>query len=167
MVERRCCNHLRSTCRSRPVHGPSSIFVPNCSIWSLHSSILLCVTLGISIDVRDLFLLFRLGRKPAEPITLPCRCLCSGCLQYYWEYVFSPLSTTARSRLFFGPGLPVGKLLWRISYLAEHSESSSFSRLLVWDVPALPNVKLFYNPPSNPMTDCGWYVYLIDDCCQC
>ena len=166
MVERRCYNHLRSTCRSRPVHGPSSIFVPNYSIWNLHSPILLCVTFGDSIDVRDLFL-FRLGRKPAEPITLPRRRLCSGCLQYYWEYVFFPLSTTARSRLLFGPSRPVGKFFWRTGYLAEHLEGSGFSRLLVWDVPTLPNVKLFYNPPSNPMTDCGWYVYLIDDCCQC
>ena len=115
VVERRC-DHLRSTCRSRPVHGPSSIFVPNCSIWSLHSSIPLCVTLGVSIDVRDLFLLFRLGRKPAKPITLPCRRLCPGCLRYYWVYVFFPLSMTPRSRLLFGPSRPVGKLFWRISY---------------------------------------------------
>ena len=88
LVERRGCDHLRPTCRSRPVHGSSSIFVRNCSIWSLRSYILLYVTLGAPIDICGLFPLFRLGRERAKPIALPCRCLSPRCLQYWWVYFF-------------------------------------------------------------------------------
>jgi hypothetical protein len=82
LVERRSCDHLCPACRSRPVHGSSSILVLSCNIENLRSFILRCITFGASIDERDLFLLFRLGRKPAKPITLLGRRLCPGRLHW-------------------------------------------------------------------------------------
>ena len=58
---------------------------------------------GAFIDVRDLFLLFRLGRKPATAVTLPCGRLCPGCLQSHWGYVFSFISRSSRQRGVPGP----------------------------------------------------------------
>jgi len=38
-------HHLRPTCRTRPVYGPSPIYILNSSIWSLRASILFGITL--------------------------------------------------------------------------------------------------------------------------
>ena len=56
-------------------------------------------------------------------------------------------------RLDSSPGEPASCLSSR--HIRGVAVSHSIS-LLVWDVPALPNLKLFYNPPLTPMTECGW-----------
>ena len=76
------------------VRSPNSIL--DFGIWGSRSSIPSRVTPGASIDVRELFRLFRLGRKPAKPIALLSRCLCPGRLQCYRKYVFPIISLSSR-----------------------------------------------------------------------
>ena len=89
---------------------------------------------GASIDVRDLFLLFRLGVQPARSIALPCRRLCPGGLRCSRGYVFSFISLASRPRQLLvarNRGLYRGVLTvlpgtWQPNS-CRHSESSSFS----------------------------------------
>lgn len=94
------CAHLHVAHAQYTVRIRSSFPTAACGAYAR----LFCfpVILGAAIDVRDLFLRFRLGSRPATAVTLPCRLLCSGCLQSQWGYVFSRISLSSlqpRSRL--------------------------------------------------------------------
>jgi hypothetical protein len=84
-------------CAQRVAHAQYTvrlpIFVPPTAAFGAYTRpfFILREPLGASIDVRDVYL-FRLGTKPAEPITLPGRRLCPGRLHWNWWYVFSFIS---------------------------------------------------------------------------
>ena len=115
---------------------------------------------GASTDERELFRIVQLGRtnRPASsppmsraPAVLP------GVRPLFLTLSLSSPQSKPRSPLSIEP------LVWpasertrrRNSRRRLESSACSYHISLESDVPALPNFQLFYNPPLDPMTDCG------------